>query len=133
MNLSEVKLAKPQSYKNCKVCGTKIGKGGRDHRFGVCDKHVYESYLYESYLKKFKPGMDPFLFSPISRKEIERYIGNQAEMLNEDDFAQYFNEAFSDKFEDYQIDNQTFDAIMNHTYYWSRHRKWPPGRWKWWN
>lgn len=36
-------------YTKCKICGRKIGKGGRDHRFGVCDKHVNESLLTESY------------------------------------------------------------------------------------
>lgn len=29
-------------YTKCKICKAKIGKGGRDHRFGVCDKHVSE-------------------------------------------------------------------------------------------
>lgn len=30
--------------KKCVLCGTKIGKGGRDWRgAGVCDKHVYEA------------------------------------------------------------------------------------------
>lgn len=38
MKLKELKLTK------CKVCHAKIGKGGRDHRFGVCDKHVNEKY-----------------------------------------------------------------------------------------
>lgn len=39
-------------YTKCKLCGGKIGKGGRDHRFGICDKHVNEQQLYELNLKQ---------------------------------------------------------------------------------
>lgn len=30
-------------WTKCKKCGAKLGKGGRDHRFGICDKHVNEA------------------------------------------------------------------------------------------
>ncbi|TFG98353.1 hypothetical protein E4H12_06315 [Candidatus Thorarchaeota archaeon] len=32
-------------YTKCKICKAKLGKGGRDHRFGVCDKHVNEGTI----------------------------------------------------------------------------------------
>lgn len=131
MRLFEIlkKTDKEWPPKKCPICGAKIGKGGRDWRgAGVCDKHVYEGYK-----EKFKPGMDPFAFSPLSRKELERYIGDQARGLSEVTFAEWFNEAFSDKFEDFQVDNQTFDALTGHAWYWAQHGSWPPSNWKWWS
>jgi hypothetical protein len=46
-----MKLLEVVNYTHCKICGTRLGKGGRDHRFGVCDKHVNEGQLDEFNLK----------------------------------------------------------------------------------
>jgi len=41
-----MKLVEIVSLTHCTVCGAKLGgKRGRDHRFGVCDKHVNESAM----------------------------------------------------------------------------------------
>jgi len=47
-----MKLLEVVNYTQCKVCQARLGKGGRDHRFGVCDKHVKEGQLDEFNLKQ---------------------------------------------------------------------------------
>lgn len=81
-----------------------------------------EMKLFEITQNKGKP----------TNAEVEKFLNSYERKLTDDDVGVLYNEEFSDRFTDKEVDNQVLDEHITRAAYWYKHKKWPPKNWKWW-